>query len=75
MRSSRRAYEIVFDAFNRRWNFKPQGLPGPLKVARTREAVTELAIPICNHQSCTLKIYTESGQLEEERSFGKPTAA
>ena len=48
--SAMRTYEIVFDRFHKRWTFKPQGLPGALQVARTREAVIEVAIPICNHQ-------------------------
>lgn len=67
----RRNYEIVFDRFNKRWTFKPQGLPGPLQIAKTRDEVLQLAIPICNNQPCTLRVYSEDGKLEEERAIGK----
>lgn len=67
---SKKEYEIVFDAFNKRWTFKPKGLPGALKVSSTREGAIELAVPICKNQPCTLNIHREDGQLEEERSFG-----
>lgn len=69
--SARRNYEIVFDGFNKRWTFKPQGLPGALQIAKTREEVIQLALPICNNQPCTLRIYDEAGKLEEERAIGR----
>ncbi|MCE9616369.1 MAG: DUF2188 domain-containing protein [Lentisphaerae bacterium] len=69
---SKRSYEIVFDRFHKRWVFKPQGLPGALQVAGTRDEVIERAIPICNNnQPCTLKVHREDGQFEEELAFGK----
>lgn len=69
--AAKRSYEIVFDRFHKRWVFKPQGLPGALQVAATRDAVLERAIPICNIQPCSLRIHKEDGQLEEELAFGK----
>jgi hypothetical protein len=69
--TGKRSYEIVYQPFHKRWAFKPQGLPGALQVARTRDAVLRVAIPICGNQPCTLRIYTAEGKLEEERAFGK----
>ena len=67
---AKRQYEVVYDRFHRRWALKPQGLPGAIQVAKTREALIERAVPICSMQDCLLKIYSENGQLEEERNYG-----
>jgi len=66
----KRYYEIVYDRFHKRWVFKPQGLPGALKVGRTKEDCIKVAIPVCNNMVCTLLIHQEDGTLEEERLFG-----
>ena len=68
--SSKRYYEIVYDRFHKRWVFKPQGLPGALKVGRTKEDCIKVAIPVCNNMVCALRIHQEDGTFEEERTFG-----
>lgn len=69
---ARRTYEIIYDAFHKRWVMRPQGLPGALKVSSTQEGLVELAVPICNNsQPCLLRVYGQDGKLQEERSYGK----
>lgn len=65
-----RYYEIVYDRFHKRWTFKPKGLPGALKVARTQEECIKVAIPICLNMVCTLRVHAEDGTLLEEKVFG-----
>ena len=62
-------YEIVYDKFNKRWAFKPQGLPGALQIAKTRLEIIEKACPICSIQPSILRIHNEEGVAEEERVF------
>lgn len=66
---AKKHYEIVFDKFHKRWAFKPQGLPGALQVGKTKTEILERAFPICRNHPCTLRVYSEDGKIEEERTF------
>ena len=68
--SSRRSYEVVYDRFHKRWVLKPQGLPGAIQVAKTKDEIIERADSVCSHHVCTLRIHREDGQVEEERTYG-----